>query len=162
MRASAGLGTCNCCDYFTFHDSTVVLIEETRLLCQIKNLQKTFAQDLQKSVSVLKENERESVNRRVLRHLRQENVLKVYGSLLVLCRLAKVVDGGVEAAALSRPTSFWLVYGDSLGGDDMIFSDNLRGQLRSDLRGALTGAVVRDVEVVPAESLARLPPTPTT
>ena len=161
MRTSAGLGTCNCCDYFTFRDATLVLIEETRLPWQIKDLRNEFARDIRKDVEELEERERHSVSQRVLRHLRQENKLKVYGSLLVLCRLAKVVDDGAEAIALSRPTSFWLVHSDSAGADDMIFFDSLRGQLYHDLRSALTGAVVNEVEILSAQSLAtRLPPTP--
>ena len=161
MRTSAGLGTCNCCDYFTFSGATLVLIEETRLPWQIKDLRNEFAQDIHKDVAELEERERHSVGRRVLRHLRQENKLKVYGSLLVLCHLAKVVDGSVATKALSRPTSFWLVYGDSASADDLIFFDSLRGQLYHDLRSALTGAVVSEVEILPAERLAtKLPPTP--
>ena len=161
MRASAGLGTCNCCDYFTFRDSTLVLIEETRLPWQAKNLRDEFAEDIQKDVAKLKGHEWEGVNRRVLRHLRQENKLKVYGSLLVLCRLAKVVDRGVGAEALSKPASFWLVYSESTNGEDMIFFDDLSKQLGSDLRSALTGGVVSEVKILPADSLAaRLPATP--
>lgn len=161
MRTTAGLGTCNCCDYFTFRDATLVLIEETRLPWQIKDLRNEFAQEIHKDVEELGERERHSVGRRVLRHLRQENKLKVYGSLLVLCRLATVVDDSAEANALSRPTSFWLVYSDSASADDLIFFDSLRGQLYHDLRSALTGAVVSEVEILPAQSLAtRLPPTP--
>lgn len=100
MRGTAGLGTCNCCDYFTFRDATLVLIEETRLPWQIKDLRNEFAQDIHKDADELEERERDSVSRRVLTHLRQENKLKVYGSLLVLCRLARAVDGRVEAKAL--------------------------------------------------------------
>lgn len=160
MRASAGLGTCNCCDYFTFGDSTLVLIEETRLPWQAKDLRDEFAGEIQKDAGELEAGEWESVNRRVLRHLRQENKLKVYGSLLVLCRLAKVVDG-VGPDALSRPASFWLVYSESANGEDMIFFDDLSKRLGSDLRSALTGAVVSEVKILPADGLAeRLPATP--
>ena len=152
---------CNCCDYFTFRDSTLVLIEETRLPWQAKNLRDEFAEDIQKEAAELKGHERESVNRRVLRHLRQENKLKVYGSLLVLCRLAKVADGGIGAEALARPASFWLVYSKPANGEDMIFFDDLSKRLGSDLRSALTGAVVSEVKILPADSLVtRLPATP--
>lgn len=161
MRASAGLGTCNCCDYVTFLDATLVLIEETRLRWQIKNLQREFAQDIQKTIVELGEAEWKGVNQRVLRHLRQENKLKVYGSLLVLCRLAKVVDGKAVAEALTQRASFWLVDSDLASGDDVIFVDSLRGQLDRDLRSALTGKVVGRVEILPVDKLrTRLPATP--
>lgn len=43
----------------------------------------------------------------------------------------------------------------------MIFFDSLRGQLGRDLRSALAGAVVSEVEILPTQRLAtRLPPTP--
>ena len=162
MRATAGLGTCNCCDYFTFDDSTVVLIEETDLLCQIKNLQEDFAQDLQKEFRALDDGEQEKVERRLREYLREENRLKVYGSLLVLCRLARVLEDGAEANAISRRASFWLVYSEEDTPDDTFLFDNVRDQLKGDLRSMLTGAVIDDVQIVPAENLVqRLPSTPT-
>lgn len=161
MRASVGLGTCNCCDYFAFLDAKLVLIEETRLRCQIEDLRKCFAQDIQKDVVELDEHEWKRVNQRVLRRLRQENKLKVYGSLLVLCRLAKALGDGVGAKALASRASFWLVYSESAGGDDVIFFDSLKGRLASDLRSALTGEVVGEVEILPVGRLAtKLPATP--
>ena len=161
MRATAGLGTCNCCDYFTFDDSTVVLIEETDLRYQVKNLQEEFAQDLQKEFGALDDSEQEDVQHRLRKYLREENRLKVYGSLLVLCRLARVLEDG-EANALSRPASFWLVYSEEGTPDDTFLFDNVRDQLKGDLRSVLTGAVIDDVQILPAENLAkRLPSTPT-
>ena len=115
MRTTAGLGTCNCCDYFTFRDATLVLIEETRLPWQIKDLRNEFARDIRKDVEELEERERHSVSQRVLRHLRQENKLKVYGSLLVLCRLAKVVADGCRGDS-PLPTHELLACLQRLGG----------------------------------------------
>ncbi len=80
MRRDAGLGTCNCCDYFMFaEDHIVVLIEETRLLEQVENLKIQY--------DYLEDNDKEKF---VKKYIRQENKLKVYGSMLVLCRLATV------------------------------------------------------------------------
>ena len=42
MRATVGLGDCNCCDYFASKDNIVVLIEETQLMKMIKNLEKKW------------------------------------------------------------------------------------------------------------------------
>lgn len=162
MRAAAGLGTCNCCDYFTFDDSTVVLIEETDLRHQIKNLQEDFAQDLQKEFRALDDGEQEKVERRLREYLREENRLKVYGSLLVLCRLERVLEDRAEANALSRRASFWLIYSEEDAPDDTFLFDNVRDQLKGDLRSVLTGAVIDDVQILPAENLAKkLPSTPT-
>ena len=67
-----------------------------------------------------------------------------------------------EANALSRPASFWLVYSEEGTPDDTFLFDNVRDQLKGDLRSVLTGAVIDDVQILPAENLAkRLPSTPT-
>ena len=43
MRIKAGLGSCNCCDYFMHgNNDTVVLIEETQLVRQIKELKSQY------------------------------------------------------------------------------------------------------------------------
>ena len=43
MRLEVGLGTCNCCDYFMLsQDDTIILIEETRLIDQHRDLQNEY------------------------------------------------------------------------------------------------------------------------
>ena len=161
MRASVCLGQCNCCDYFTFLESTLVLIEETRLALQIKDLRSAFAQDMGKNVGELEEHEWERVNKRILSELKKENKLKVYGSLLVLLRLAMKVDDKAEAKALAGQVTFWLVDSEPPTGDDAKFFDSLRERLYVDLRSALR-AVVAEVKIIPAERLgAMLPRRPT-
>ena len=147
MRVRAGLGTCNCCDYFTFSNGTVVLIEETRLGAQI--------QDILKKLAHLQDDDRK---RHLLRSLKHENRLKVYGSLLVLCRLARKLADKAEAAAVSGITNFWLVYSDDMDRDTRVV-DRIRDELMRDLRGVLTRKVVGDVCIVPASELGRRLPS---
>ena len=150
MRASAGLGTCNCCDYFTLSSGTVVLIEETRLVAQIRDIKKTLAH--------LQEGER---NGRLVRSLKHENRLKVYGSLLVLCRLARELEDKEEAAAVSGIADFWLAFSDDMTHDDARGIDHFRAELMGDLRSVLTPAVVKDVRIVPTGKIGTmLPPHP--
>ena len=150
MRARAGLGTCNCCDYFTFNNGAVVLIEETRLGAQIQDILETLAH--------LEDRKR---NRHLLRSLRQENRLKVYGSLLVLCRLARQLVNKAEAVAVSRTADFWLAFSGDMDQDDARGFDHIRDELVGDLRSVLTPAVVKDVRIVPASELGkRLPARP--
>ena len=40
MRKYAGLGSCNCCDYFVTNTDSIILIEETELLESIKTWKK--------------------------------------------------------------------------------------------------------------------------
>ena len=147
------MGTCNCCDYVTFDRAgRLVLIEETQLLRQIDNLTKEH-DDGSRSP--------EEVKIRVLRGVKHENRLKVYGSLLVLCRLARRLTDEAEAQAVTGQTDFWLVVSDTLNGDTVRALDYIKGALLDDLRSVLTDAVVGHVQIVPASELGRrLPPQP--
>ena len=151
MRKSAGLGTCNCCDYFTFDNTeAIILIEETQIVDQIKNLNIKYR--------YLKIGER---NRYIKEIIKRENKLKVYGSLLVLCYLARNLTKNEEALALSRKVDFWLVTSGSETDDNWKILDNFKDELLQDLRGALTGAVVNNVKILPACLFAKkLPPLP--
>ncbi len=148
MRARAGLGTCNCCDYFTFSGGTVVLIEETRLAAQIEDILRTLAH--------LQDGER---NRHLLRSLKRENRLKAYGSLLVLCRLGRELADQDEAAAVSGTADFWLAFSGDMDHDDARGFDHVRAELMDDLRSVLTPAVVQDVRIVPARELGTMLPS---
>ena len=145
MRKKAGLGDCNCCDYFTFGaDNGVILIEETRLGDQIKDLMKKYSY-------LDSTDQRNHVTTLIL----QENRLKAYGSLLVLCRLFSRETDGV-AASISSDTkySFWLVASVKEPADDVITVDHVKDRLVVELGSLLTKAVVDSVEVVPADALA--------
>ena len=150
VRKRAGLGACNCCDYFTFSNGVVALIEETRLGWQIR--------DIRKKLAYLEEGKR---NERLLEILRHENLLKVYGSLLVLCRLARKLTDKAEASAMSRTAEFWLAFSGDMDQDDVRAVDQIRDDLIPRLRSLLTPAVVKDVRIVPANELdKRLPSRP--
>lgn len=145
MRGKAGLGTCNCCDYFIFGSGNeVILIEETQLSAQIGDL-------MQKYSYLDSADRRDHVTKLIL----QENRLKAYGSLLVLCRLfCREADGVTASISLERKYSFWLVASVSEPTDEVITIDYVRDQLFSELRSVLTAAVLDSVEIVPADALA--------
>lgn len=145
MRKKAALGKCNCCDYFVFgSENAVILIEETRLEDQIRNLMNKY--DYLDSTD-----KRDHVTKLML----QENRLKVYGSLLVLCRLfCGAADGAAASISLDTKYSFWLVASVSEQTDEVIPVDHLKDRLYGELRGLLSKTVMCSVEVVPAEALA--------
>ena len=145
MREKAGLGTCNCCDYFIFgSDKDIILIEETRLAEQIK--------DLMQKYSYLNFPDQQG---HVTKIILQENRLKVYGSLLVLCRLfCREADGVAASVSPDTRYSFWLVASVEEPADEIIAIDYVRDRLNVELRGLLTKAVVDSVEIVPADALA--------
>ena len=169
MRKRARLGSCNCCDYFIFgSDKGVILIEETRLGDQIKDLMEKY----EYLNSIDKQNH-------VIKIILQENRLKVYGSLLVLCRLfcqeahrvrrtwttflreltlcrlfRREADRASAFISSDTKYSFWLVASAREPADDVIVIDHVRDRLDVQLKGLLTKAVVDSVKVVPAEKLA--------
>lgn len=140
MRKTVGLGTCNCCDYLTIKDDTVVLIEETQLMEMIKNLKSEY--------QYLSEDDKSKfVDKCIL----QENKLKVYGSMLVLCRL----DTACNDAKILRKKryDFWLVVSGVYKKKDSRLFSTLKNRLSNLLRSSL-GKMMIAVEVIPAHELA--------
>ena len=145
MRKKVGLGTCDCCDYFTFGSSNAVfLIEETKLTAQIG--------DLMQKYSYLNPTDQHN---HVIECILRENRLKVYGSLLVLCRLfCRETDKVAASVSSDRKFSFWLVASVEDSTDDVITIDYIRDRLSDELKSVLSPAVVDSVEIVPACVLA--------
>ena len=143
MRKYVELGECNSCDYFLPADDSIILIEETQLLRGMKKLRKEYG--------YLNGQDRElHVNRRI----REENRLKVYGSLLTLCRLRSKCDRARRMIDGKR-YKFWLVVSDSDVAEVDKYMDSLQGDLYTALGGALSKKVVDEVDVLPANLLTK-------
>ena len=141
MRTHVGLGSCNCCDYFLIHENKVVLVEETQLADTIKTIGKKY--------SYLNEPHRQKFT---VDCVRQENYLKVYGALLVLCRLAAKCR---EASSLmqDKKHDFYLVIKGMETEEAKRMFDNLKESLQRQLQSVLTPAVMDNVEVIPSREL---------
>jgi len=140
LRAHVGLGSCHCCDYFLPHGEGIALIEETRLLEKKRRLESKYA--------YLNDEDRESfVNDLIL----QRNQLKVYGAMLVLCRLAIKFPETADIVQ-GKKHYFWLVV-SGMASEDTIYFDNLRDKLHNNLQSVLTAELLDDVEILPAEVL---------
>ena len=141
MRKDAGLGKCNCCDYFVTNTDSIILIEETKLLESIKSWKNR--------IQYLNDNDQKNF---VDEKVKTENRLKVYGSLLVLSRLTnKCAD--VRNLVGEKKYCFWLVVSGLSSPEDKRYIDNLKDHLRDALRGALSPEVIDKVEVFPANYL---------
>ena len=138
MRKDVGLGTCNCCDYFLISNGVVVLIEETQLLQDIKRLKTEY--------NYLIGTDQEAF---VNENIRQENKLKAYGSMLVLCRLASVCKEAKDLFG-TKKYKFWLVVSGMKKNKDTRFFRNWKSRFVSDLKSVLSGQIVADVEIVPS------------
>ena len=115
MRRAAGLGTCECCDYVTVSKDkrSVVLIEET-------DLESTII-DFKERYDYLSDDDQvDLLYDKVLR----EHRLKLYGSMLVLCRLSSSRDE-VKAFLPDNEFQFWLVTTSTAPSDFVILMDNL-------------------------------------
>jgi len=141
MRKGAGLGPCDCCDYFVTNNDSVFLIEETELLKSIK--------EWKKKVEYLNDNDQKNF---VDEKVKTENRLKVYGALLVLARLTNRY-AEVRNFVGEKNYCFWLVVSGLSTPEDKRYIDNLKDDLTGALRGALTPEVMDKVEVFPANYL---------
>ena len=140
MRHLSGLGTCHCCDYFIKNKNSVVLIEETQLMQTIKGYKQEYdylnKQDLDKIQKA---------------RIREENILKVYGSLLVLCKLA-IKHEDFRKLMEKQKYSFWLVISDAQL-TDMISLQELQGKLTKALRSVLGKEMIDEIKVFPSDML---------
>ena len=141
MRKIVGLGTCNCCDYLTIKDNTVVLIEETQLMEMIKRLKSEY--------HYLADDDK---NEFVYKCILQENKLKVYGSMLVLCRLDTVCNDA-KLLLKNKRYDFWLVVSGQYKRKDYRIFGRLKTRLSGTLKGSM-GKMMNAVKVIPVHELA--------
>ena len=138
MKNSIGLGECSCGDYFIANNNdTVVLIEETRLIGMFRGLRREY--------SYLNDDDQYSF---IKKTMQQENKLKAYGSMLVLCRLSSLCKDA-KAMLDSKKYQFWLVVSDieemNKEPDTSRVFDFLRDHLSNDLRSDLSPQIVEEV-----------------
>ena len=143
MRSAAGLGTCECCDYITVSkdNQSVVFIEET-------DLEHTIVDFKEKYDYLSDDDQVDLLYDQVLR----EHRLKLYGSMLVLCRLSCSQDD-VKAFLPNNEFQFWLVTTTDSSGA-VILMDHLTDRLRNFLKSPLTREMMDVVDIIPSTELA--------
>ena len=138
MRKDAGLGTCDCCDYFMpYNDDSILLIEETQLIKQIKDLKRKYPYLKKQFID---------------KYIRQENRVKAYGSMLILCRLGAACKD-VENLLGTKKYKFWIVVSGVYSTQDARFFRNLKDTLCNGLKEVLSGKIVDDVKILPSNAL---------
>ena len=148
MRKDIELGGCHCCDYLIIREDTVILIEETRLMKTIENYQEEYD-------AMVQEDEK---NKFYNRRIRDENILKVYGSLIVLL-LWKAAHDTVSDLINGKRYNFWLVASDVETDNNEIAFDNMRDRLFQGLRSALKKSMFDDAEILtPSQLQSKLTP----
>ena len=140
MRQLCGMDGSACCDYVLLRkDSSVVLIEDTRLGATVEDLEKEFGGL-----------ERDKEQEHILRTLRRENVLKIYGTLLMLCRLCSQFSSVQETLA-KKEYDFWLVATDGNVGANYAKGRNLQTRLEGTL-----GKVVSGINILSLDNLREI------
>ena len=143
MRSTAGLGTCECCDYVTVSkdNQSVVFIEET-------NLESTIV-DFKERYDYLSDDDQVDL---LYDEVLKEHRLKLYGSMLVLCRLSCSQDE-VKEFLPENEFQFWLVTTPA-SSDSIILMDHLTDNLRGFLKSPLTKEMMDVVGIIPSTELA--------
>lgn len=143
MRSAAGLGTCECCDYVTVSkdNQSVVFIEET-------DLESTIV-DFKERYDYLSDDDQVDL---LYDEVLKEHRLKLYGSMLVLCRLSCSRDD-VKALLPENEFQFWLVTTPA-SSDSVILMDHLTDNLRGFLKSPLTKEMMDVVDIIPSIKLA--------
>ncbi len=143
MRKHVGLGDCNCCDRFFVRGDKIFIVEEIRLSETINNIEGDH--------SYLDNGDKLDF---VIKYIRQKNYVKVYGSLLVLCRLAAICK---DAANLmqDKKHNFWLVTEEMANAGTSLYLADITSHLSSDLRSVLSKGVIDEVEVIPSDILTK-------
>ena len=144
MRRAAGLGTCECCDYVTISkdNQSVVFIEET-------DLESTIV-DFKEKYDYLSDDDQVDL---LYDEVLKEHRLKLYGSMLVLCRLSCSRDD-VKSFLPENEFQFWLVTTSTASSDSVILMDNLTDNLRGFLKSPLTREMMDVVDIIPSTELA--------
>ena len=150
MRKFAGLGESDCCDYFLPAGDAVVLMEESQLFRQMR-------EDIGGRFAYLGAEDLRDFS---VQEFKRANRLKVYASMLALCRLAsseKAAELRDEVREKTRAGlyDFWLVVGDEVGAEDERALQSMTDELRIELRGLLSREGVRNVKVLRASELER-------
>ena len=142
MRRAAKIGTCECCDYVTVSKDkqSVILIEETKL-------EGTIAAFKQKYAYLNDDDQIDLLYDEVLK----EHRLKLYGSMLVLCRLSSS-RADVRKFLPENKFQFWLV-ATAASSDSVMLMDYLTDELRGFLKSPLTKEMMDVVDIIPSTEL---------
>ena len=146
MRIDAGLGTCSCCDYFILDNDSVVLIEVTQLNQTITKLKKKY--------SYLNDLHRKKI---ITKLIKQENRIKVYGSILVIYQLTSMCSD-LANLLQNKSYKFWLVMTGKgkVNSEDYLFYEGLHANLKPALQGQLSPKLMKDVKIVPSQELPNI------
>lgn len=154
FRADAGVGTCECCDYFVFDKcNNLILMEDTHLMTTIERGRKSIEEMLKR----IPEEERslfELPKKFMTNYVVKENVVKVYGSLFVLYKFLNekfscASSGTFQNIGFFR---FWLVAVDVDEYNAKAW-EYYKLEIRDGLRSRMGKDFIEEVELIPRDRL---------
>ena len=144
MAEYANLGGISICDYLYIHEDKAILIEDTRLGWKLKDSIKAAAENILKvmddnpAFKKISGETAERLKKFILQNeiasTVNENLLKVYGSLLVLCRLER--EEKISLKLSNKSFEFWFVITDE---EDIKAIEDSIPDLEKNLETALSG-----------------------
>ena len=133
LRKDVNLDGISCCDYLVEYDGSHIVIEDTNIEAKIRDTKETY------SSMIDDHGQQEEL---ALHLIVLEIRLKVYGTMLVFCRVKK----------MPQHYLFWLVMTGNRSLDERV-AENLRLRLKGVLKGA---KLVNEVEVMSADIFQKL------
>ena len=125
----------NCCDYIFVAEKTIFLLEDSNL--------KAKKDDLQTNCLCLVNDE--AVKEKLLRKIiKNEQILKAYAGLLLLCRLTSQSKEAMDLMK-GKEKHFWVIINDADSSDPKGF-DYLREEISRILRPLISTVAVLDPE----------------
>ena len=131
LRQAVELGNCHICDYCLEQNGTMVLLEDTKLDKSIKNYRDLYVE--------LPAEKRGALIRRLVR---DEQLLKLYGSFLALERLADRCDDA-KALMMEKHCVAWFIVPDEVKSDDIRMLDPFFGEIKGLLRAISAVKILR-------------------
>lgn len=137
MRTAVGLGSCDVCDYVMEHEGSVVLVEDKWFPQSFRELPNSSRRYCEALPDHLQGKMIQGILYRKLR-------LKVYGSLLVLWRLAERCDDARELLQ-GKSYEIWLVVSCAPTDEEVRMIDHLRADLINLLK------IITEVHLLPLD-----------
>ncbi len=139
------MGNFHSCDYILAKESgnKILLIEDSNLKEKKESLEKECLRFMLDN-----EQARKNLSRKIMDKIRDEQRLKAYASLLLLCRLISV-DADAKKLIGNKEIHFWVIVTDGIASDFQAFVN-----IESKLEGCLS-PLVSDVAFLPLKEAER-------
>ena len=139
------MGNFHSCDYILAKESRdkVLLIEDSNLKEKKGDLEKECLRFMPDD-----DQTRKILSRKIMNKIRDEQRLKAYASLLLLCRLISI-DADAKKLIGNKKIHFWVIVTDGVASDFQAFTN-----IGSKLEGCLS-PLISDVAVLPLKEAER-------